>query len=136
MSQATLDDDALFGEAATELTTNVRDHLDTAWAELPEAEQIWTVEADNVLGVLNTLRSTLDVDAAAEHVREAKKWYMLGDRADAFASDDTIIAEVEELDATVERISTLRELVGDAASELPAVRTTLLEHADDHPDTR
>ncbi len=134
MSQATLDDDALFGEAANELETNVRDHVDAAWNALPDPEQVWTVESENVLGVLNTLRSALDVEDAIEHVRDAKKWYTLGSRAEAFDADDPLAEELAELEATIESIEELRTLVGDAASELPAVRTALVDQADDQDE--
>ena len=66
-NQSTLADDDLFGEAA---------------ASLPDADAVWDVEADNVLGVLNTLRSALDVGDAADHLRQAKKTFIVGRRAD------------------------------------------------------
>lgn len=134
MSQATLDDDALFGEAADELGANVREHVDAAWAALPDPEQIWAAESENVLGVLNTLRSGLDVEEARAHVRDAKKWYTLGTRAEAFDPDDPLAEELATLEETIESIEALRAQVGDVASELPAVRKTLVDRVEDQAD--
>jgi hypothetical protein len=73
MSQTTLGDDELFGEAAAEMRDDVEKHLAATRAELPDADEIWETDADNVLGVLNGLRSALDVGEAEEHLRQAKK---------------------------------------------------------------
>ena len=78
MSQATLDDDELFGEAASEMREDVEDSLSKARAALPESDTIWDVDADNTLGVLNGLRSALDPEDAEDHLRDAKKWYTMG----------------------------------------------------------
>ncbi|MFB6219679.1 MAG: DUF5790 family protein, partial [Halobacteriaceae archaeon] len=88
MSQATLDDDDLFGEAASEMRADVEEHLAAAREELPEADDVWEIEAENALGALNALRSALDAGAAADHLRDAKKWYTMGERADAFDDAD------------------------------------------------
>jgi hypothetical protein len=71
MSQSTLDDDDLFGEAASEMRTDVEASLAAAREELPAPDEVWTADADNTLGVLNALRSALDVAGAGEHLREA-----------------------------------------------------------------
>ena len=84
MSQATLDDDDLFDEAASEMREDVESSLAAARETLPAAAAIWDVEADNTLGVLNGLKGALDTGDAAAHVRDAKKWYAVGTEADAF----------------------------------------------------
>ena len=73
MSQSTLNDDELFGEAASEMREDVEESLAEAWDELPDPDDVWETDADNVLGVLNGLRSALDVGDAEEHLRDAKK---------------------------------------------------------------
>jgi uncharacterized phage infection (PIP) family protein YhgE len=125
MSQSTLDDDELFGEAANEMRTDVEDSLAQARAQLPAGDDIWDTESDNTLGVLNGLKSALDVEGARDHLRDAKKWYTMGERADAFEDADDLAAELEELTDLLESIADTREDVGDLASSLPELRGTL-----------
>jgi hypothetical protein len=119
MSQSTLDDD-LFGEAAAEMRDDVEDHLDAARAELPDSDDVWETDADNVLGVLNGLRSALDVGDAEEELRQAKKWYTMGVRADAF--DDA-----DDLEGDIEAVEELLELVVDANEQVSALTATIPE---------
>jgi hypothetical protein len=130
MSQATLDDDDLFGEAAAEMREDVEEHLAAARAELPAADDVWTAEADNVLGVLNGLRSALDVGEAEDHLRQAKKWYTMGERADAFEDGDDLAEEIESLEELVERVTALRDDVGGLTGAVPELRSALESAAD------
>lgn len=130
MSQTTLEDDDLFGEAAEEVRANVESHLAEARAELPDAEEMWETEADNILGALNGLSSALDVGEAEAHLRQAKKWYVMGERAEAFEDADDLAAELEELEALLETVSEANELVGELTSTVPELRATLGEAAD------
>ncbi|AWB26339.1 DUF5790 family protein [Halococcoides cellulosivorans] len=130
MSQATLGDDDLFGEAATEMRTDVEDSLELARAALPEADAIWDVEADNALGVLNGLRSALDVGEATDHLYDAKKWYTMGERADAFEDGDDLAAEIERVEELIDSVETAHEQAGELASTLPQIRGEL-DDADD-----
>jgi hypothetical protein len=41
MSQSTLDDEDLFGEAAQEMRADVEEHLSAARDELPDPDAIW-----------------------------------------------------------------------------------------------
>ena len=100
MSQSTLDDDELFEDAASEMRGDVEESLEKARAELPDADEIWAVDADNTLGVLNALRSALDIDDAESNLRDAKKWYTMGERADAFEDAEDL---AEEIDAEIGR---------------------------------
>ena len=130
MSQSTLDNDELFGEAASEMREDVESSLDEARAALPDSDEVWDAEADNVLGVLNALRSALDVEDAADHLRDAKKWFTMGQRADAFDDAEDLeesIAEVEEL---IETIEEAHEQVGDLTATIPDLRGTLEEAAE------
>jgi len=134
MSQSTLDDDELFGEAASEMRSDVEESLDAARAELPESDAVWETDADNVLGVLNGLRSALDVGEAEDHLRDAKKWFTMGQRADAFDDADDLedaIADLEELIADVEAAG---EQVGDLTSTVPELRSALDDAAGDGDD--
>ncbi|WP_257299714.1 DUF5790 family protein [Haloarchaeobius sp. FL176] len=131
MSQSTLNDDELFGEAASEMRNDVEDSLAEAWDELPDPDDVWETDADNVLGVLNGLRSALDVGDAEEHLRDAKKWFTMGERADAFDDADDLEAELEDLEGVIEDIATAGEQVGELTSTVPGLRSTLEEAAGD-----
>jgi len=131
MSQTTLGDDELFGEAAAEMRADVEEHLDLARAELPAAEDVWETEADNVLGVLNGLRSALDAGDAEEHLRQAKKWYTMGERADAFEDADDLAAAIEELESLMASIDDAHADVSDLTNAVPELRGALQEFGDD-----
>jgi len=125
MSQATLDDDDLFDEAATEMRADVEEALGKARRALPDSDAIWEVDADNTLGALNGLRTALDTGDAADHLRDAKKWYTMGERADAFEDADDLEGELEELEEIFETIADAREEVSDLAATLPELRGDL-----------
>jgi hypothetical protein len=134
MSQSTLDDDELFGEAASEMREDVESSLAEARAALPEADAVWEVEADNTLGVLNALRSALDVGDAEDHLRDAKKWYTMGERADAFEDADDLEASIEEVEALMSDIVEAHGTVSDLAATIPELRSALEEAAEDGDD--
>lgn len=128
MSQATLDDE-LFNEAAGELEADVESALDDAREALPAADELWAVEADNVLGVLNGLRAALAVEDASEHLREARKWYEMGRRAEAFENGD-LAAEIEAVEELFEELADARDQVSDLAGTLPEIKSALEEQHD------
>jgi hypothetical protein len=130
-SQSTLADDDLFGEAAAEMRAEVEEHLDAARASLPDADDVWEAEADNVLGVLNGLRSSLDVGDAEEHLRQAKKTFVVGQRADAFEDADDLEAEIASVAELLETVDDASELVGELTSTMPQLRGQLQEAEDD-----
>jgi hypothetical protein len=127
MSQTTLGDDELFGEAAAEMRADVEEHLEQARAELPGAADVWETEADNVLGALNGLRSALDVGDAEEHLRQAKKWYTMGERADAFEDAADLAAAIEELEDLIASIDEAHADVSDLTNAVPELRGALQE---------
>ncbi|MFB6087918.1 MAG: DUF5790 family protein [Haloarculaceae archaeon] len=127
MSQSTLDDDELFGEAASEVRSDVETHLDAAEDALPEADDVWEIDGDNTLGTLNALRSALDAGEASDHLRDAKKWYTMGERADAFEDADDLAERIDRVEDLVEQIGSVRESVGDLTSTLPDLRGDLAE---------
>ena len=127
MSQTSFDDDDLFGEAAAEMSDDVEAHLDEARAELPTPEAIWETEADNVLGVLNGLKSALDVGEAADHLRQAKKWFTLGSRADAFENPEELEDEIETVEALLETVDEASDEVSELTATIPALRGDLQE---------
>jgi len=127
MSQTSFDDDDLFGEAAAEMSEDVEAHLDEARAELPTPEAIWETEADNVLGVLNGLKSALNVGEAADHLRQAKKWFTLGSRADAFEDPDELQAEIETVEELLETIDSASDEVSELTATIPALRGELAD---------
>ncbi|WP_331235055.1 DUF5790 family protein [Natronorarus salvus] len=127
MSQSTLDDDDLFGEAASEMRADVEESLSAAREELPDADSIWKTEAENVLGVLNGLKSALDVGEAADRLREAKKWFVIGQRADAFEDASDLEEEIEEVEALIGEIESARESVSELTSTVPGLKGSLEE---------
>jgi len=125
MSQSSFDDEELFGEAATEMRAEVEDALAEARAALPDADAVWTVDADNTLGVLNALKGALDTGDAADSLREAKKQFVIGQRADAFEDGDDLEAEIDELESLLGDIETAHGEASDLASTLPGLRGAL-----------
>jgi len=125
MSQTSLDDDELFGEMASEMREDVEDALEQAREGLPAADDVWETDADNVLGVLNGLRSALDVGDAEDHLRDAKKAFVMGERADAFEDADDLEEAIETVEALVADIEDAHDQVGDLASTVPEIRSTL-----------
>lgn len=125
MSQTTLDDE-LFSEAAGELRDDVEAALAEARSALPDPDELWTVEADNALGALNGLRAGLATEDASEHLREARKWYEMGRRADAF-EDEQLAEEIEAVEALFDRLAAAREQVSELAGTLPEIRAALEE---------
>ncbi len=132
MSQATLgDDEELFGEAANEMREDVESSLEAAWAALPDADDVWETDADNVLGALNGLNSALEVGDAEDHLRDAKKWFTMGQRADAFDDADDLEADIEALEDAITDIAEAGEQVGELTSTIPALRGTLQDAGPD-----
>ena len=127
MSQATLDDEDLFDEAATEMREDVESSLQSATEALPDADAVWTAEADNTLGVLNGLKGALDTGDAEEHLRDAKKWFAMGRKADAFDDAEDLETELAELEETLSQITTAHEQVSDLTSVIPELRGTLTD---------
>ena len=125
MSQSSLDDEELFGEAAKEMRADVEEHLAAARDQLPASDAIWDVEADNTLGVLNALRSALDVDGVEDHLRDAKKAFVVGERADAFDDPDGLEADIEDVEGVLADMETARDQVGELASTIPELRSAL-----------
>ena len=131
MAQATFDDDDLFGEAADEMRADVEEHLASAKATLPTADAVWETDADNVLGALNGLRSALDTGDAVEELRQAKKQYVMGERAGAFEDADDLAEEIESLQELVETLAEAHEQVGELTSVVPQLKSDLeAAHAD------
>jgi hypothetical protein len=133
MSQSTLDDD-LFGEAAAEMREDVEEHLEAAREELPDADDVWETDAENVLGVLNGLRSALDVGDAEEELRQAKKWYTMGVRADAFEDADDLEDEIEAAEELLELVVDANEQVSSLTATIPELRGALEEAHGDGED--
>lgn len=130
MSQATLDDD-LFGEAAEEIREDVDAHLADARAALPSPDDVWTVQSENSLGVLNALHSALAAEEARTHLRDAKKWYTVGERADAFEQADELGEQIEAVEAAVEQVEQVDEQVSELTTALPDLKTRLEELSTD-----
>jgi hypothetical protein len=131
MSQSTLDDDELFGEAANEMRDDVEDALEKARESLPDADTVWETEADNILGVLNGLRSALDTGDAVDHLRDAKKWFTMGQRAGAFEDADDLAEEIKAMESLLTDVDEAHSQVGDLAATVPEIRGALQEAGED-----
>lgn len=134
MSQATLDDDELFDEAASEMREDVESSLAEAREALPEADAVWDTDADNTLGVLNALKGALDTGDAEDHLRDAKKWFAMGKKADAFEDAEDLEADIAELEELLEDIVTAHEQVSELASTVPELRGALEDAEGDDED--
>jgi hypothetical protein len=134
MSQSSLDDDELFGEAVSEMRADVEESLERAREELPDADAVWEVDAENTLGVLNALKNSLDAGEAEEHLRGAKKAFLVGDRADAFDDADDLREELETLEGVVADIATAGEQVSELAATVPGLRSALEELEEENDD--
>ncbi len=130
MSQATLDDEELFDEAASEMRADVEASLAEARVSLPDPDAVWDTDADNTLGVLNGLKGALDTGDAAEHLRDAKKWFAMGRQADAFEDADDLEADIEALEAVLTRITTAHEQVSELTATVPELRGELEDAAE------
>ena len=134
MSQATLDDDELFDEAATEMREDVEASLAEARAALPAADAVWEAEADNTLGVLNGLKGALDTGDATDHLRDAKKWFAIGQKADAFEDADDLEAEIESPETILTQLTAAHEQVTEPTATIPELRGALEDAADEADD--
>lgn len=119
------DDDDLFEDAVGELTTDINTHLNSAREELPDESDIWEVDAPNVLGALNALKGELDIDAATIELREARKNYVLAERADAFDDDDSLGEEITAVADLIDDLETLHDQVADLTGSLPELKSDL-----------
>ncbi|PSP43963.1 hypothetical protein BRC63_03260 [Halobacteriales archaeon QH_10_70_21] len=134
MSQATLDNDELFDEAASEMREDVESSLADAKAALPESDDIWDADADNSLGVLNGLKGALDTGDAEDHLRSAKKQFVVGKKADAFDDADDLEADIAELEGLLESIVEAHDQVSDLTATIPELRGTLEDAHEDADD--
>jgi hypothetical protein len=134
MSQSTLGDDELFGEAADEMRSDVETHLGAARAELPAADAVWDTEADNIIGVLNGLGAALDVGDAEDELRQAKKWFSVGERADAFDDAADLAAAIEDVEETLTLVVDAGEQANALTSTMPELRSALQAAADDESE--
>ncbi len=135
MSQATLDDDELFDEAAAEMREDVEASLAEARAALPAPDAIWDAEADNTLGVLNGLKGALDPGEATDHLRDAKKWFAMGQKADAFEDAADLEADIEAIESVLEQISTAHEQVSQLTATIPELRGALEDAAGEEDES-
>ncbi len=125
MGQATLDDDDLFGEAAAELREDITAALDEAETALPAEDDVWTPEGGNLLGQLNTLRSTLEADETVASLREAKKWIAVAERSGAIEDDDELIERLNNIEQRLSMMTEVRDATGNLTAQLPELRQAL-----------
>ncbi|MFB6254855.1 MAG: DUF5790 family protein [Halobacteriaceae archaeon] len=127
MSQSSLDDEELFGEAAAEIRSDIENALENAESTLPNADDIWNIDADNSLGMLNGMKAAMDYEEAEAHLRDAKKWYMMGQRAEAFDNPDELKERIDEFESIIQDMETAEEHIQALTSLLPDLRNQLLD---------
>ena len=127
MAQSTLEDDELFDEASNEMREDVEDALEDARDALPDADDIFDVEGDNIIGVLNSLKSELDAGEAEDSLREAKKWFGIGRKADVFDEEyvDETEEELEELEEALTSLSDAEETATELTDTLASLKSVL-----------
>jgi hypothetical protein len=116
MAQSTLEDDELFDEASDEIRSDVEAALEDAREALPDSDDVLDVEGDNIIGVLNSLKTGLDGGEARDALREAKKWFGIGERADAF--DEEFVEEAEDEIGEIENALGALDDAEESATEL------------------
>ncbi|MDY7082199.1 MAG: DUF5790 family protein [Halobacteria archaeon] len=129
MAQSTFDDEDLFTEASDEIKDDVTEALEEAEENLPDADDIMEVEGDNIIGILNSLKSGLDTEDAADSYREAKKWFEMGKRADAFEDDEEFEDDAQErldnVKEAIEAIQTAEESATDLTDSVASLKRLL-----------
>ena len=106
--QASLDDDELFSEASEEIERKVEDSIEAFRSSLPDSNSIMEVEGGNIVGILNSFKSDIEVENE-ESLREAIKWFEVGKRADAF--DEEFIDHMEE---EIDNLNNIAKSIDDA----------------------
>lgn len=127
MAQSTLEDDELFDEASDEMREDVEDALEEARDALPDADDIFDVEGDNIIGVLNSLKSELDAGEAEDALREAKKWFGIGRKADVFDEEfvEEAEGELEELEEALTSLDDAEESATELTDSLASLKSVL-----------
>lgn len=127
MAQSTLEDDELFDEASDEMREDVEEALEEAREALPDADELFEAEGDNVIGVLNSLKSGLDAGDAEEAFREAKKWFGIGTKADVF--DEEFVEEkeedIEELEEALGSLTDAEETATELTDTVASLKSVL-----------
>lgn len=116
MSQTTFDEEELFDEATEEMQADVDDALARAREQLPGEEAILAADDDDLLTVIDSLTTTLDVDEVETALQEAQKAFVIGQRAEAF--DDDYISETEAIIATLKETTDALQAIDTAATDL------------------
>jgi len=127
MAQSTLEDDELFDEASDEMREDVEEALEEARDALPDADELFEVEADNVIGVLNSLNNGLDAEDAEDAFREAKKWFGIGRKADVFDEEfvDETEEEIDEIEEALNALADAEEMATELTDTVASLKSVL-----------
>lgn len=128
MAQTTFDEDDLFDEATAEMQADVDDALARAREQIPSAETVLAADGDDLHAVLDSLTTTLNVEAIETALQEAQKAFVLGQRADAF--DDDYITDTEATIATLDETTAALRSIETAATDLDEALTTFQDAPD------
>ncbi len=120
--EASLDDEGLFSEASEEIERKVEDSIEAFRSSLPDSTSIMEVKGENIVGILNSFKSDIEVENE-EYLREAIKWFEVGKRADAFDEEfiNHMEGEIDNLNNIAKSIYDAKEItmeLTDAIAEL------------------
>lgn len=121
MSQTTFDEDELFDEASEEMQADVDNALARAREQIPGEETVLTADDGDLLAVLDSLTTTLDVEEIETALQGAQKAFVIGQRAEAF--DDDFINDTEATIATLEETTDTLRTIDTAATSLAEALT-------------
>ena len=119
MSQTSFDDDELFTEATADIQSEIEESLTAATAALPSHADLIEHDTETAVAALESVKETIDLDAAEAAVADVKKTFLLGQRADAFDSEyatetEATISELEETVTTLGAIASASEELREA----------------------
>jgi len=107
-------DNALLDEATEELTNDVITALDEAEDVAPPAEEVTETpvnENPELLAALDDLCNTLNADAIAAELSEARKWFLLAEQAGGIEEENTLEQRMDALETIVDLADVLEHSI-------------------------
>lgn len=121
------DTETLFDEASEELEEDIRNDLSDAEENLPPVDAVWSPEGENIIGILNQLQSSVDFEDSIESVKEARKSFLLGEKAGAISDDDAEEFEerISQITVSVDNLQEIDEVINDLIPMFPELKGSL-----------
>lgn len=120
----------LLNEASTELQDSIHEHLVSANKKLPDGVEVVSANGDNAIGTLNQIQSVTRVgDEVETHLIEAKKKFILLDRADAIEASkkESLEEQISQLEMALNRIDDIQTYVTELIPAVPDAKSALEE---------